>query len=295
MKAIVPISVTFPDENLVKEEYLHIFAGCPDMQPGLQCSLHIAKVARGGTPVGVPVHKGTIWESSVSMGEQSQSGRLKTEMSQPADISVPVYAGKSVNRVLRGVGAAALVLVLCLVGIRWFLRAKPSENSSAAPIPQIEVPSPAADPNAMLPHASEAQPAIATLNELTKPWSTKQFFYRNSRTGDNVPALLVRLPVGSLAQPAGYWAFSMKAPFGNCGLEYIHDLKKLRADYGFRAAAHPMVGNPCSRTLFDPLKIMNLPGNVFVRGAIVQGSDERPPLGIELKVAGKEILAVGME
>jgi hypothetical protein len=32
-----------------------------------------------------------------------------------------------------------------------------------------------------------------------------------------------------------------------------------------------------------------------VRGAIVQGSDLRPPLGIELKVQGKNIQAVRME
>ena len=56
-----------------------------------------------------------------------------------------------------------------------------------------------------------------------------------------------------------------------------------------------MVGNPCSRTVFDPLKMSNLPGNVFVRGGIVQGSDLRPPLGIELKVQGKNILAVRTE
>jgi hypothetical protein len=56
-----------------------------------------------------------------------------------------------------------------------------------------------------------------------------------------------------------------------------------------------MVGNPCSRTLYDPLKLTNLPGNVWVRGAIAQGSDLRPPLGIELKVQGKNINAVRME
>jgi len=32
-----------------------------------------------------------------------------------------------------------------------------------------------------------------------------------------------------------------------------------------------------------------------VRGAIVQGSDIRPPLGIELNVQGKTIQAVRME
>ena len=56
-----------------------------------------------------------------------------------------------------------------------------------------------------------------------------------------------------------------------------------------------MVGNPCSRTLFDPLRMTNLPGNVWVRGAIVQGSDLRPPLGVELKIQGKEIQATRTE
>jgi hypothetical protein len=56
-----------------------------------------------------------------------------------------------------------------------------------------------------------------------------------------------------------------------------------------------MVGNPCSRSLFDPLKIMNIPGGVWVRGAIAQGSDLRPPLGIELEIRGKDILAARME
>ena len=56
-----------------------------------------------------------------------------------------------------------------------------------------------------------------------------------------------------------------------------------------------MVGNPCSRTVFDPLRLGTVPGNVIVRGAIAQGSDLRPPLGIELKIKGKNILAVRME
>ena len=56
-----------------------------------------------------------------------------------------------------------------------------------------------------------------------------------------------------------------------------------------------MVGNPCSHSVFDPTKMTNLPGNVWVRGAIVQGSDLRPPLGIEVKIEGKDIFAVRME
>jgi hypothetical protein len=88
----------------------------------------------------------------------------------------------------------------------------------------------------------------------------------------------------------------VNAPYGNCRLEYITDLAKLKTDYDFQAAKHPMVGNPCSRTLFDPLKMVSLPGgNIFVRGGIVQGSDLRPPFGIELRVRGKEIEAIRSE
>jgi hypothetical protein len=157
------------------------------------------------------------------------------------------------------------------------------------------VPSAAPDPNAALPHATAANPGVASISEMAQPWSSKQFFLRNGLTNENVPALLVRLPSASATQPNGYWAFSLNSPYGNCQLEYITDLDKLRNDYEFRAAKHPMVGNPCSRSVFDPLKLTNLPGNVWVRGAIVQGSDLRPPLGIEVRIQGKTIEAVRME
>jgi hypothetical protein len=87
----------------------------------------------------------------------------------------------------------------------------------------------------------------------------------------------------------------MKAAYGTCQLNYIDDLQTLGTDYGYQQARHPMVGNPCSRSLYDPLKYALLPGNVLARGAIVQGSDLRPPLGIENKIHGKQILAVRME
>jgi hypothetical protein len=87
----------------------------------------------------------------------------------------------------------------------------------------------------------------------------------------------------------------MKAAYGTCQLVYIDDLRKLKTDFGYEQARHPMVGNPCSRSVYDPLKYAPLPGNVLARGAVVQGSDLRPPLGIETKVHGKDILAVRME
>jgi hypothetical protein len=136
---------------------------------------------------------------------------------------------------------------------------------------------------------------IADLADLSKPWSSADFFIRDLATGENVPATIVRLPSGSPTAPSGFWAFSRKAPYGACPLEYIRDLDKLRTEYDYRAASHPLVGNPCSHTLYDPLKTVNLPGNIWIRGAIVQGSDVRPPLGVEIKIQNKKILAIRTE
>lgn len=199
------------------------------------------------------------------------------------------------NPAIRMVGVLIAVLLVVFFGGRWLLRPRHTEPPLAEPPPQIEVPAAAPDPNAALPHATQQDPGIASIAEMSQPWSSKKFFIRNGLTGENVPGLLVRLPGGSASQESGYWAFSMNAPYGNCQLEYITDLAKLKSDYDFNAAKHPMVGNPCSRTLYDPTKLTNLPGNVWVRGAIAQGSDLRPPLGIELKVQGKNIQAVRME
>jgi hypothetical protein len=85
----------------------------------------------------------------------------------------------------------------------------------------------------------------------------------------------------------------LEAPFTGCKLEYGPDTAKL-ADYGVYTK-HPMVVNPCSRTVFDPLQMKELPGNTLVRGAILQGYDPRPPYGIEVKVSGNRILATAME
>jgi len=190
--------------------------------------------------------------------------------------------------------AGLLIVVLAVVVIgRIVSRAHRSASPAADPLPQVDVAEP--DLGNPPPQAPPQNSSVATVNELAKAWSFVQFDYRDPLTGEKVPALLVRLPVGSAMQPTGYWAMNLKAPYNNCELEYVNDLQKLQADYGYRAAKHPMVGNPCSRTLFDPLKMTNLPGNIWVRGAIAQGSDLRPPLGIEIKIEGKDIFAVRME
>jgi hypothetical protein len=229
------------------------------------------------------------------MPGQPSSDRFKTEMPQIPGVSATGqrhFAG--INLAARLVIGLLAVLLVVFLGARWALRPKHLDRSTDHQ-PQIEVPSPAPDPSTLLPHATDAEPGIAEIPEMAKPWSSKEFYIRNRLSGENVPALLVRLPTGSASQASGYWAFALKAPFGNCQLEYLTDLGKLKSDYDFRAAKYPMVGNPCSRTIFDPLRMSNLPGRVWARGAIVQGSDLRPPLGIEIKIQGKKILAVRTE
>jgi hypothetical protein len=143
-----------------------------------------------------------------------------------------------------------------------------------------------------LPRASQSNPDVATVNELATPWSSKKFLYRNLAASRYVPALIVRLP-GPAASGKSYWAFSLEAPFSNCKLEYLSEPQKL-SDYGVYAN-HPMVVNPCTRSVFDPLQMKELPGHILVRGAILQGYDTRPPYGIDVKVSGTRVLAVAME
>jgi hypothetical protein len=231
------------------------------------------------------------------MTDQPPSDRFKTEMPQIPGVSGPgPRSAAAPNPAVKLVIGLLAVLLLVFLGARWALRPKHAPAQSVEQQPQIEVPSPAPDPSTLVPHATPADPSIASLEEMAKPWSSKEFYIHNRLSGESVPALLIRLPTGSPSQSSGYWALAQKSPYGDCQLEYVTDLEKLKTDYGFRAAKHPMVGNPCSRTVFDPLKTTNLPGTgAWARGSIVQGSDLRPPLGIEIKVEGKKILAVRTE
>jgi hypothetical protein len=231
------------------------------------------------------------------MSDRPQSDRFKAEMPQIPGVSAtaPRRTGVAENPAVRLVAGLLVVVVLCLVGARWLFHSKRTE-ATAPPAPaQIEVPTPPADATPSVPRATAANPEIATVAEMAKPWSSKEFFFVDHFSKESTPALLIRLTSGSASQPEGYWALSMKAPYGSCQLEYISDTAKLKDQYGFNAARHPMVGDPCSRTVFDPLKMSEIPGNIWVRGSIAQGSDLRPPLGIEIQIRNKSILATRME
>src|SRR5712671_3352481 len=178
------------------------------------------------------------------MTDLPPSDRFKTEMPQIPGVSGSgLRSSAASNPAVKLVIGLLAVLLVVFLGARWALRPKHAEPQLAQQQPQIEVPSPAPDPSTLLPHATDAEPGIAEIPEMAKPWSSKEFYIRNRLSGENVPALLVRLPTGSASQASGYWAFALKAPFGNCQLEYLTDLGKLKSDYDFRAAKYPMVGN----------------------------------------------------
>lgn len=238
----------------------------------------------------------------IAMPDQPQpsasSNRFKAEMPQ-----IPgVGAGPERQSGPRGgpwlvVGGLSAVLIAVFIGGRLLSKSHRSE-SPPVPAAQIDIPTdaPSAVPDLAVPTATEDNPVIARVGELAKGWDSRQFNFRNRATNENLPALLIRLPGRSSAQSAaGYWALVMKEAYGSCQLEYIQDLAKLRSDYSYRGASHPMLGNPCSRTVYDPLKYASLSGNVLARGAIVQGSDLRPPLGIEVTIKGNDIQAIRME
>jgi hypothetical protein len=229
------------------------------------------------------------------MTEPAPASRFKADMPQIPGVPPPgsgLPHRKSFVPLILAFLALGLVILLA---IRWFSRSKPAEVVRVEPVPQMEVPSPPPDPNSLLPHVTENNPVVAAIPDLAKPWSSVDFLIRHRLTGEEIPATVVRLPSGSASQASAYWAFSRKPIFGSCKLEFITDLDKLRGEYDFRAANHPLVGNPCSRVLYDPLKMASLPGNTWIRGAIVQGSDIRPPYGVELKIQGRDILAIRTE
>jgi len=229
------------------------------------------------------------------MADDSSPSRFKADMPQIPGVSPGPPRSPRSNPLFPLIAGVVVFGLVLLLAVRWFARSRPVQPVRVEPAPQIEVPPPPPDPATLMPHTDEAHPAIADIADLSKPWSSVDFFFLNPATGESIPATIVRLPSGSPSVPAGYWAFSRKAPYGSCQLEYIRDLNALRKDYDFRAANHPLVGNPCSRTLYDPLKTFSLPGNVWIRGAIVQGSDVRPPLGVEIQIQGKQILAIRSE
>ncbi len=174
-------------------------------------------------------------------------------------------------------GGAILVLIIAIFWWAYGVNKTPqSAPVAAAPVAAAR-PAPR-KPTETLPVAPGP---IATVSQMEQPWSTRKFLYRHP-DGTTTLAMLVHLHGGT------YWAFSLHEPFGNCELE-LASVEKLRNYYELYAK-YPMVGDPCSRTVYDLTRYGNGP-NGLVRGAIVAGTGSRPPLAIEVDVEGEKIVA----
>src|SRR5882724_9157378 len=131
------------------------------------------------------------------MADQQQPERFKAEMPQipgvVAEAAPRPGKGLAENPAVRLVAGLLIALVMLFVSSRWLFHSKHTE-AVAPPAPaQIEVPTPPVDPAAAIPHATAANPEIATVAEMAKPWTSKEFFFVDPFTNESTPALLIRL------------------------------------------------------------------------------------------------------
>jgi hypothetical protein len=220
--------------------------------------------------------------------------RFKADMPQipgvgDSSATPPAWVGKPL---LLSIGLGAILLLLG--GIVWW--SVHSMGRGAKRVPEVTETLPEAEPVELPPVAAPAAGpvTVATLDELAKPWSSKEFTFVDSFTGKAVPAIVVHLPGGAAGSSASYWAFSLEAPYQTCHLEYVTDLNQMFARFGYHAA-HPMVASACDGTVYDPLQMGTIASGAWVRGAIVQGAGIRPPTVIEIKVEGNKLVADRIE
>ncbi len=187
------------------------------------------------------------------------------------------------------IAVAVVVAIITFAGLVYWHKSSPPKPAQASADSTEAAPPPTAAAPKSAPSLPVGPGTIATTEELAKPWAAKRFIYRSLLSGRDEPAMVVRLPRGE------YWGFSLIEPFGSCELEFITDLNKLKTDYGYRAD-HPMVGDPCNHTVYDLMRYGGGASNdMLVRGVIVQGNGIRPPMAIEIRANGKDVVAVREE
>jgi hypothetical protein len=185
---------------------------------------------------------------------------------------------------------AAIGLVVAL-----HLTRSKSNAQASAPIAISEpLPPVSSDTVTAAPAVKEGPAVVATLAELSKPWSSKKFTFVNPATGAEVSAIIVRLPITAADRSSSYWAFSIATPYEGCALEYVTDPGEIASRSSYHAK-HPVVLAPCDGTVYDPLQMATSPTGAFVRGEIVHGVGIRPPLEVEIRVQGDSIVASNVE
>jgi hypothetical protein len=200
----------------------------------------------------------------------------------PKEIAAPQASHAAQPKIILIVLGAVVAVVLVGGLILW---GKVSSSKVTPVSADTTTPAEAPPPAPAAPSEPTGPGPIATVAELAKPWASKHFQYRNFVSGQLEPAVVVHLPHGE------YWGFSLIEPFGTCQLEFVTDLDKLKAEYGYRAE-HPMVGDPCNHTVYDLLRYGGgASSDDLVRGVIVQGNGIRPPMAIEIKLQGNSVVA----
>lgn len=224
-------------------------------------------------------------------------GAAKSASAQPPSLPAPAPARpthvpaprpESSAPVMMWVVGGAVALFIVAGALIFWLHGTSPKASQPATEPSAAAASLPEEPAKPTENLPVGPGPVANAGDLEKTWSGRRFLFRDPVTSEAVPAMVVRLPGGS------YWAFSLREPFGTCELEYVSDLEKLRSDYNFRAD-HPMVGNPCNRSVYDLLKYGSASNGGLVRGEVVQGLGIRPPMAIEAREDGQKIVAVRME
>ena len=218
--------------------------------------------------------------------------RFRTDMPQIPGVhsarpSASIKAdGANSRRLMQIGGLAAAFLLLGMVFLWWIKRSShgAAETLASETAAETYAPSIAAANEA----ATDGPIVAATAAELARPWSAKQFTFVKPLTQEKLAAMVIRLPGGRL------WAFAIREPYGRCDLEFVTNVGQLAKQYGYRAS-HPMVASPCTCTVYDPLKVGAIGGNIFARGEIVQGSGVRPPISIEVVEKGRSIIADRIE
>ena len=192
------------------------------------------------------------------------------------------------------VSVALGVTLVFVVGIGWW--AVHSAGRRTAPAAEATESEPAPLDLTSAPAAQTSGPVTAAaLSDLAKPWASKEFTFVDPLTHDSVPAMVVHLAGQTPGAGASYWAFSLAAPYQTCHLVYVTDLSELATRYGYAGGTHPMVASPCDGTIYDPLKMGTLATGAWVRGEIVQGAGFRPPISIEVKIEGGNLIADRIE
>src|SRR5580658_6937928 len=104
------------------------------------------------------------------MNDNSTTTRYKAEMPQIPGVQNPRPPRS--NPLLPLIAGVVVFGIILLLAVRWFSHSHAVAPARVEPPPQIEVPPAPQDPASLLPRANQANPVIAAVADLAKPWSS---------------------------------------------------------------------------------------------------------------------------